>query len=174
MKPAIALALAGITALILRGALAGAIPQGFHPDLVLVVVVALGLLQPGATGLLIAAGLGCMADVLTGALLGQHALLFVVAFAITRLAGAQLDLRRAAPTAFLVAALSVAYGLGSVALSRLFADGVAWPAAGRLASQAAIDGLLAPLVLPFLSRVVQALTDDDRRAVPLAPRRREA
>ena len=174
MKPAFALALAGITALILRGALAGAIPQGFHPDLVLVVVVALGLLQPGATGLLIAAGLGCMADVLTGALLGQHALLFVVAFAITRLAGAQLDLRRAAPTAFLVAALSVAYGLGSVALSRLFADGVAWPAAGRLVSQAAIDGLVAPLVLPFLSRVVQALTDDDRRAVPLAPRRREA
>lgn len=174
MKPALALVAAGIVALILRGALAGAIPQAFHPDLVLVVVVGLGLLQPGATGLLVAAGLGCMADILTGALLGQHASLFVVAFAITRLAGAQLDLRRAVPTAFLVAGLSVAYGLGSVALSRLFADGVAWPAAGRLLSQAAIDGVVAPLVLPFLSRLVQALTDDDRRAVPLAPRRREA
>jgi rod shape-determining protein MreD len=174
MKPALALAMAGIAALILRGALAGAVPQGLHPDLVLVVVVALGLLRPGASGLLIAAGLGSMADVLTGALLGQHALLFVVAFAITRLAGAQLDLRRTVPTAFLVGALSVAYGLGSVALSRLFADGVAWPAAGRLFGQAAIDGIVAPLVLPFLSKLVQALTDDDRRAVPLAPRRREA
>jgi len=174
MRPALALAAVGLAALLLRGALAGAIPPGLHPDLPLVVVVGLGLRRPGATGLLIAAGLGCVADVLTGALLGHHAMLYVAAFAVTRLAGSQLDLRRPAPTAFLVAALSVAYGVGSVALSRLFADGVAWPATGRLLGQAAVDGVIAPIALPLLSRLVAALDEDDRRAVPLAPRRREA
>ena len=174
MKPALALSLVGVAALVLRGAFSGAIPPGLHPDLALVVVVALGLQLPGATGLLLAAGLGWVADVLTGALLGHHALLYVAAFFVTRLAGAQLDLRRVLPTAFLVAALSVAYGVGSVALSRLFADGVAWPAATRLLGQAALDGVVAPIVLPILSALVQGLTDDDRRAVPLAPRRREA
>jgi rod shape-determining protein MreD len=174
MKPALALAAVGIAALVLRGALSGAIPPSLTPDVALVVVVGLGLRQPGATGLLLAAGLGCTADVLTGALLGHHALLYALAFAVTRVAGAQLDLRRVAPVAFLVAALSMAYGLGSVALSRLFADGVAWPAVGRLLGQAVLDGAVAPLILPLLSRLAAVLDDDDRRAVPLAPRRREA
>jgi len=163
-----------MAALVLRGALAGALPPSLQPDLVLVVVVALGLQLPGAIGLLVAAGLGCVADVLTGALLGQHALLFMVAFLITRLAGSQLDLRRAMPGAFLVAGLSLSLGLGSAALSRLFAGGVAWPVAGRLFAQAAADGVVAPLLLPLLSRLVQALRGEDRRAVLLAPRRREA
>jgi len=174
MKPTLALAVVGIAALLLRGALSGAVPPGLHPDLALVVVVALGLRRPSATGLLLAAGLGCTADVLTGALLGHHAMLYVAAFAVTRIAGSQLDLRRVAPVAFLVAALSVVYGLSSVALARLFADGVVWPAAGRLFGQAAVDGVAAPLVLPLLSRMVAALDDDDRRTVPLAPRRQEA
>lgn len=173
MKPALALAAVGLASLILRGALAGAIPPSLHPDLPLVVVVAFGLQRPGATGLLLAAGLGCVADILTGALLGHHAMLYVMAFGVTRIAGSQLDLRRAAPTAFLVAALSMAYGIGSVALSRLFVDGVSWPAAGRLLGQAALDGAVAPFVLPLLSSLVAALDDDERRAVPLAPRRRE-
>lgn len=174
MKPALALAAAGVIALVLRGALAGAVPQGLHPDLGLVAVVGVGLLRRGALGLLVAAGLGAVADVMSGALLGQHVLLYAFTFAVTRLAAAQLDLRRAAPTGFLVAALSVTLGVGSVALSRLFADGVAWPPLGRLAGQALVDGVVATLLLPLLGRLVHALSDDDRRAVTLAPRRREA
>jgi len=174
MKAALGLATAGLAALVLRGALAGSLPPSLQPDLVLLVVVVLGLQLPGAVGLLVAAGLGCVADVLTGALLGQHALLFLLGFAVTRLAGTHLDLRRALPGAILVAGLSLVLGVGSAALSRLFAGGVAWPAAGRLFAQAAVDGLVAPLLLPLLSRLVQALRGDDRRAVLLAPRRREA
>jgi len=174
MRAVLGLAAAGLFALVLRGALAGVLPPRLQPDLVLIVVVALGLELPGAVGLLVAAGLGCLADVLTGALLGQHALLFMMASAVTRLAGAQLDLRRAMTGAFLVAGLSLSLGVGSAALSGLFAGGVVWPAAGRLLAQAGVDGLVAPLLLPALSRLVQALRGEDRRAVLLAPRRREA
>jgi rod shape-determining protein MreD len=172
MKPALALLVAGVAALVVRGALAGVLPPGLRPDLGLVVVVALGLQRPGATGLLLAAGLGCFADVLSGALFGLHALLFVVAFGVTRIAGSQLDLRRSLPTAFLVAALSAAHGLLAVALSRLFADGLAWPAPVRLLGQAGVDALAAAVLLPLLAALVQQLSDDDRRAVELAPRRR--
>lgn len=177
MKPVLALFAVGIAALILRGVLSGVLPPGLRPDLGLAVVVGLGLHLPGAAGLLLAVALGGVADVLTGALLGQHALLFALTFAVTGLAGAQLDLRRGLPTLFLVAALSIAHGLGTAALSRLFgglAVHVAWPSLDRLLGQAAIDALLAPLLLPLLGRLAQRLSDDDRRAVQLAPRRREA
>jgi len=169
-----ALALLGAAALVMGGVLSGVLPVGWCPDLALVVVVGLGLRRPGPSGLLLAAGLGCLADVLTGALLGQHALLFSLAFVVTRLAGFQLDLSRPLPVGFLVAGVSIVHGIGSVALSRFFAGAATWPSPGRLAGQAAVDALVAPLVLPLLTLVVQALGEDDRRAVPLAPRRREA
>lgn len=174
MRAAVGLALVGVAALILRGVLSGVLPPALRPDLGLVVVVGLGLKRPGPSGLLIAAGLGCLADVLTGALLGQHALLFALAFAITRLAGFQLDLRRPAPVFFLVAAISAVHGLGSVALSRFFAGAAAWPSPGRLLGQAALDAAVATLALPLLGALVGALSEDERRAVQLAPRRREA
>jgi len=173
MKAALALLGVGVVALMVRGVLASVLPPGLRPDFGLVVVVALGLQRPGPAGLLLAALLGCVADVLTGALLGQHAMLFALAFVVTRLAGAQLDLRRPLPTAFLVAALSAAHGLATVGLSRVFAGAASWPTPGRLLGQAATDALVAPLLLPLLAVLVAQLSDDDRRAVELAPRRRE-
>ena len=86
----------------------------------------------------------------------------------------QLDLRRRLPTLVLVAALSAANGITTVALSRLFAAAASWPAPGRLLGQAALDAIFSPLVLPLMAAVVRALSEDDRRAVELAPRRREA
>jgi len=174
MKPALALLAAGIGALLLRGVLSGVLPAGLCPDLGLVVVVGVGLQLPGTAGLLLATVLGGLVDVLTGALLGQHAMLFVMAFGVTRLAASQLDLRRGLPTFVLVAALSAGHGLAAVALSRLFSGSVPWPGPERLLVQAGLDALLALLVLPLLARLVQQLSDVDRRAVKLAPRRREA
>jgi rod shape-determining protein MreD len=174
MKPALALFAVGVGALLLRGVLSGVLPAGLCPDLALVVVVAVGLQLPGIAGLLLATALGGVVDVLTGALLGQHAMLFVVAFGTTRVAASQLDLRRGLPTFVLVAALSVGHGLLAVALSRLFRGSAPWPGPEPLLVQAGLDALLALLALPLLSRLVQQLSDDDRRAVKLAPRRRAA
>jgi rod shape-determining protein MreD len=174
MRPALALFAVGIAALLLRSVLSGVLPSGLGPDLGLVVVVALGLQLPGTTGLLLAAALGGVVDVLTGALLGQHAALFVMAFGLTRLAASQLDLGRGRPIFFLVAALSVAHGLSAVALSRLFGSWASWPGPERLLGQAGLDATLALLLLPLLARLVHRLSDDDRRAVKLVPRRREA
>ena len=74
----------------------------------------------------------------------------------------------------LVAALSAANGLMTVALSRLFAAQAPWPEPGRWIGQAGLDALLAPVVIPLMAAIVQRLSEEDRRAVELAPRRREA
>lgn len=174
MKPALAFFALGLSALILRGVISAVLPPALRPDLGLVVVVALGLHLPGAAGIVLAALLGYATDVLTGSLLGHHALVFVVAFALTRLAGAQLDLRRGLPVLFLVAALSASCGLLTVALARLFTGEAAWPALGRLLGQAGLDAVVAPLLLPLFAAVALRLSEDDRRAVHLGPRRREA
>jgi cell shape-determining protein MreD len=137
-------------------------------------VVEVGLQLPVVAGLLLSTALGGVVDVLSGALLGQHAMLFVLAFGATRVAASQLDLRRGLPTLVLVATLSVGQGLLAVALSRLFRGRAPWPGPERLLVQAGLDALLALPVLPLLARLVQALSDDDRRAVKLAPRRRTA
>lgn len=174
MKLASGLFAFGVLLIVARGALATVLPPGVRPDLGLLAVVGLGLHLPGAAGLLAAAGLGVLTDVLTGALLGHHAFLFVLAFAVTRLAGAQLDLRRGLPVVVLVAAVSAANGLLGAGISRLFAAEAPWPELGRWVGQAGVDALVSPLVLPAMVGIVHALSEDDRRAVELAPRRREA
>lgn len=174
MKPALSFFALGLFALILRGALSAVLPPALRPDLALVVVVGLGLHLPGATGLLLAALLGYTTDVLTGALLGHHAVVFVAAFVVTRLAGAQLDLRRGLPTIVLVAALSATCGLLTVGLARLFTGAAPWPELARLIGQAGLDAVFAPLLLPLMAAIAQRFSEDDRRAVQLAPRRREA
>lgn len=174
MKPALGLFAFGGVALVVRGALAGVLPTALRPDLALLAIAGLGLHLPGALGLFVAASLGVLADVLTGALLGHHAILFALAFVVTRIAGAQLDLRRGLPVVVLVAALSALNGLLTVALSRLFSVSAPLPELGRWLGQAGLDALVSPLVLPLMAAIVQGLTEDDRRAVELSPRRREA
>ncbi len=172
MKPALAILLFGGVALVLRGVLAALLPAGLCPDLGLLVVIGLGLQLPGATGLLLAALLGYAADVLAGSLLGQHALLFVLFFAATRVVGAQLDLQRGAPLVILTAAITAVHGIGLVSLSRFFADAASWPTAGQLGTQALVNAVVAPFVAAAIAAIAARLSDEERRAVELAPRQR--
>ncbi len=174
MRAALGLLAFGTFLLILRGVLSGVVPAAMTPDLALLVVVGLGLSLPGALGLALVAAFGVLTDVLAGALLGHHSLLFLFFFAVTRIAGAQLDLRRGVPVLVVVAGLSIVNGLATVALSRLFGIDAPWPAFGRVVGQAGFDALFAPLVIPAMAGIVRMLSEEDRRAVELAPRRREA
>jgi rod shape-determining protein MreD len=173
VKPVLALAAAGLGALWVRGVLSWVLPASACPDLGLVFVIGLGLHAPGAAGLVLAAGLGYVADVLAGSLLGQHALLFAVAFGLTRIAGARLALGRGLATWAWVAALTAAHGAGVVLLTRFFTAAHGWPEPGRLALQMAVNALVAFPLLAGVAAVVHAF-EPDRRAVELAPRRREA
>jgi rod shape-determining protein MreD len=83
-------AIAAIFALVfgvpmLQGALAPFLPPAFRPDLALLVVFALSLSwRNPASGLVLVAICGFIVDLFSGALLGQHALLSVLAFVATR------------------------------------------------------------------------------------------
>lgn len=173
MKSALGLLVFGVLALWVRGVFAGVLPSGVGPEVGLLVAVGLGLHLPGTLGLVLAALFGVFTDVLTGALLGHHPILFLLAFAVTRVAGAQLDLRRGLPVLVLVAALSVAHALLTFALSRLFGAPAPFPGFERLIGQGVLDALCSVLVLPLMAGLVRSLSEEDRRAVELSPRRRE-
>ena len=88
-----------------------ALPAPWCPDLGLVVVVGLGLWLQGASGLGAAAVLGYVADLLSGSLLGQHALLRTLAYGMTRIAHAKLNLSGWLSLALLVGLLSLGNGI---------------------------------------------------------------
>lgn len=77
------------------GSAAEWVPRGWLPDPALLVAVALGLRVPGAPGLLTAWAVGWTADLLSAGPLGQHALLDMSAWLLTRAAAQRVDLARA-------------------------------------------------------------------------------
>ena len=82
MRQLLAMGALGVLALVIQSALATFVPPPYCPDLGLLVVIAIGLRWRGLTvGLLLAALLGFAADIMSGTLMGQHALLRMVAFA---------------------------------------------------------------------------------------------
>lgn len=84
---------AGVTfALVVEGALAHWLPLAWWPDLGLLAALALGLFLPGASGLLLAWGVGWTEDLLSAAPLGQHALQRLLAWGMTRLVDRSIDL----------------------------------------------------------------------------------
>ena len=85
MKPAVTLLLISAFAVMVQGAAAGWMEQRVIPDLGLLIVVALGTRWRSlASGIVLAALIGYLADLLSGSLLGQHALLRMLAFAAAR------------------------------------------------------------------------------------------
>lgn len=162
----------GVAALILRGVAAVLLPMGWCPDLGLLVVIGMGLHLPGATGLLLAALLGYAGDILAGSLMGQHALLWVLSFVATRIAGGQVDLHRGGPYLIFVAVVTLANGIGLVALTRFFAGQADWPTASLLAIQALVNAAVALPIGTMLSSLARSLSEDPRRPVELAMRRR--
>lgn len=160
----------------LQSALAPFLSAGLCPDLGLLLVVAVGLSgRSVAGGLLFAAFVGFVADLLSGALLGQHVLLRILAFAAARGANAHVNLVGFGAKGTFVAVLTVLNGLAMGGITAFFSPGAGLaPIAGReLALSALINALAAPLVTPLVSLILQRLEDEGggRRLVRLEPRR---
>jgi hypothetical protein len=112
LKTLLALLALGALAPMLQSALAPYLSAALCPDIGLLLVVALGLSgRSVAGGLLFSGFVGFVADLLSGALLGQHALLRVLAFAAARGANVHVNLVGVGAKGIFVAVLSVLNGL---------------------------------------------------------------
>jgi rod shape-determining protein MreD len=165
----------GITALVVQSVAALHLPAALVPNLSLLVAVALGLQLEAASGLFVAGALGYASDLLSGSLLGQHALLRALACVGTRLANTGLDLRRFLPLAIFAALLTLAEAAALGGLSTLFAGRAAFDRAlfAVLGQQMLVNALAAPFVSAVAGRVVRWTLPEEslRRSVRLDPRR---
>lgn len=155
---------AGLLGLIAVGALAGSVPVRFLPNLSLLGTVAAGLVLGPAAGLLVAASLGLTADVMTGTLVGQQAMLRVLELAVLRGFASQLDLRRGIPLSVFVAALSLA-DAGLLVLQSRFFLGLSfhWSEVGGVLLRAGVNGLVAPLIGGVARWIADALDESEAR-----------
>ena len=175
MKRTLLILLIGIAAPVLQGALNTFIPARFAPDLGFLVVIALGLhWRSTAGGLVLAATLGFAADLLSGSLLGQQALLRLVVFGAARVASGHLNLRGAVPQSLFVVGMTALNTLAVALLNVFFTAGGGFDLVmlRDLLSHALVNGLFAYPVSRLVEVVATAFGDDDgaRRAVRLAQR----
>ena len=179
MKRVLGLLGLGVVALTLQGAVPSFLPARFCPDLGFLLVVALGLCWRSAVGgVCVAGAIGYTTDLLSGSLLGQHALLRLAAYAVARFGNRHLNLRGALPQAIFVAVLTSANAFAMALLTSFFSPGtgVGMVALRELLPQAAANALFAPLIALVTARTVARLGDEDggQRVLPLAPRGRIA
>ncbi len=177
MRGLLSLLLLGMAVLVVQGTLATFLPVYLLPDLVFLVVVGAAIAMGGVEGLAAAALLGWAMDLVSGALLGQHALLLALAYTTTRIANLQLNLLRALPRVAFVAGLSLAYDLGHAGLGHLFAGATApgWTFAGHALTHAAANALCAPAGLLAVQQTAALLSRDEeggRRTLRVEPRGR--
>lgn len=172
MKRAVVLAGLSLLVPIVQGALAPFLPRGIFPDLGLLLVIALGVaLRSTAAGLALSAWLGFVSDLLSGALLGQHALLRLLAFGVARATSSHVNLQGPLTQMGLAAVLTLASAFGVFALTAFFESGAAtvFPLADLLLHTAA-NALAAPFVVSLGVRGLAKLEDDGRRPLRLEPR----
>jgi len=163
MKQAAALGLLGLLALIVQGALAHALPPPFCPDLGFLVVVGIGSCWRGlASGLVLVAVLGWAADLQSGSLFGQTALLRLIAFCSALLASRQLNLKGPGPLMLLTAGLTVVCGLISQAISATFVDasGLGFAGLFSLLLHGLVNAIAAPAVVGLVQRVWSWASDE--------------
>ena len=179
MKVVFALFVAGVVALVLQGALATIVPPPWCPDLGLLVVITIGLRWRAlGTGLVLAAGLGFAADLLSGSLVGQHALLRLIAFASAYFAGRQLNLKGSLPLVVFTISVSFVYGIAVYVVSSFFvgagAPSVGWVVDG--VQHAVVNGVLVNTVFRIVSRVAVWAGDAGGagRTIHIEARRRPA
>ena len=177
MRRPLGLLVLGLAVLLLQGTLATFAPPFAVPDLLFLVVVGTAVAVGGAEGFLVSALLGYAMDLLTGALLGQHALLLVTAYAATRVANLQLNLMRAAPQVVFVAGLTLGYDLAHAGVTRLMsgAVGLEWADLRNVAVHAAVNALFARAAVAGVQRCAALLAGDEeaaRRSLRVAARAR--
>jgi rod shape-determining protein MreD len=175
VKPALGLLVFGALAAVLQGAATAVVPARWFPDLGFLLVIAIALRwRSPVGGLLLAALFGYAADLLSGSLLGQHALLRVLCFGAARFASRHLNLLSPLPQMTFVTGLTLANVLLLSALSSFF---IAAPVTGSasasaLLSHALVNALCAPIVSHLVGRLVTRLSDEEssRRLLRLEPR----
>jgi rod shape-determining protein MreD len=167
----------GWMALVVQGAVSTFLPPPYCPDLGLLVVIAIGLSwERAASGLVLAFALGLTADMMSGSLIGQHALLRLAAYTAARLASRQLNLRGALPLAVFAGALSIVDAFAVLALTTFFTGsgsvGLGWIVDAL--QHGLVNAALAPSVSVLVERAgVWAGADDgSRRPLRLEPRGR--
>ena len=159
----------------LQSTLVRFLPAPFCPDLSLLLAVAIGLCgRSVAGGLIFSAFLGCVADLLSGSLLGQHVLLRVLAFAAARSASVRVNLVGTGSRALFVAVLTLLDGLAMGGLTAFFSPGArfVWIGFRTLVLMAGINALAALPTVRLVSWLLGRLRDEDggRRLVRIEPR----
>lgn len=176
MKEAAALFLLGALALMLQSAIALWLPARFVPDLGLLLVMAIAVtLRSTALGLVLALLLGYASDLLSGSLLGQHALLHLLVYGAARSGTARLNLRGPLPQMLFACFLSAGYAAALFGLVAFFMPEAGAPVGrlGELVPHALVTGAMAPLVTAGVSRLLVALGEEDgpQRLLPYQPRK---
>jgi rod shape-determining protein MreD len=167
MKQLLVLLAVGFIALIGQGAIATVVPPPYCPDLALLVVLVIALRWHGLVlGFVLAALLGFAADLLSGSLMGQHALLRLVAYLGAYFAGGQLNMKGALPVAIFGASVSVLYGLALVVLTGFFGAGseISWRGFGDLLLHSLVNGVFAPYLLALVTRALAWSGDPESAA----------
>ena len=171
----LALAGLGLALLMVQSVATAVLPARFVPDLALLLAIAAGVSAGAMEGMLLATGVGYGADLLSGSLLGHHALLRLGAFVATRVLGGQFHLKRGLPLACCVAGLTFADAVGTALLGWLFTGDplLGLHAPLDLLARAAVNALFAPLVVGGLDALLELLTEREarRRDVRLETRR---
>ena len=169
MKSFPVLLVVGLLALILQGAIARTIPPPWCPDLGWLVVVALGLRWPRfLPGVIAAVILGYSMDLVSGSLMGQHALMRLLTYLAAALAARQLDLSGGLSVSILVFCSTLVYGVVVVGALSFFTG------AGGVDVRVLIDAvchgianvLAAGPVISLVERILVRLSDEEvgRRA----------
>lgn len=176
MRRGFAIAVLLLFAPMIQGALGLFVPAGWIPDAGLLLVTALGLLWPGA--LPVALGLATLAgfvtDLLSGSLIGQHALVWLCAFSAARVVSTHVNLHGAPTQMVLAAGLTAGAALALGGLTAFFSPEAGPQLAGGFAllRQALVNSLAAPLVISGVAALLARLDEDSgRRVLRLEPRR---
>jgi rod shape-determining protein MreD len=177
VKRAVALLALCALAPMVQGVVGRFVPLYLFPDLGLLLVVGLGLCwRSTAGGVVLAVAVGLIADLLSGSLLGQQALLRMFAFGAARSCSQQLNLRGARPLAIFVVGLTLVCGMGSAVLTSFFmaGPGLEREMLRELIPHAVINSVFAPLGVSIVERITNWLGDADggNQLLTLHPRSR--
>ena len=171
MKTFLALLGVGILALILQGAIARTLSPPWCPDLAWLVVVAVGLRWPSVlSGICLAVILGYSMDLVSGSLMGQHALMRLLTFLAAALAARQLDLSGSVAVSILVFGMTIFYGIAVVGVLMFFvgAEGVGLPVLADAFCHALVNVIAMGPVLSLVEWLLMRLSDEEiARRAPL-------
>lgn len=166
MKSVLALIALGALAPMLQSVIGTLVAPRFCPDLSMLIAVGLGLYwRSTAGGAVLAVLLGFIADLLSGSLLGHHALLRLLAFGTARTVSQQLNLRGVLSQMTFALGFTVIDALAGALLTDFFAagDGIDLALLRSIVPHAVVNALLAPPVVAIVGRLAASLEEGGGR-----------